>query len=129
MREQSLWRKTGRLSRACCCGVGGVALAPGALVALAACGCQAGEGASGAAPQEKRPVTLTIDNDWTQGDRLTVVKAWLERANKVHPHIKTELRENADTQEKTIALFCPFFAEQQGDPGSPRPAHGAGVCS
>jgi multiple sugar transport system substrate-binding protein len=111
VREQSLWRKTRRLSRAALLRVGGVALAPGAMVALAACGGQAGEGAQGAS-QEKRPVTLTIDNDWTQGDRLTVVKAWLERANKVHPHIKTELRENADTQEKTIALFA---AEQQGD--------------
>ncbi|HEX2034337.1 MAG TPA: extracellular solute-binding protein [Chloroflexota bacterium] len=81
--------------------------------ALAACGPQAGGRASGeGASQTKRPVTLLIDNDWTQGDRLTVVKAWLERANKVHPHIKTELRDNADTQEKTIALFA---AEQQGD--------------
>jgi multiple sugar transport system substrate-binding protein len=84
---------------------------------LAACGAPSGGGSTGAgggttgAPA-KRPVTLIVDNDWTQGDRLTVVKAWLERANRIHPHIKTELRDNADTQPKTIALFA---ADQQGD--------------
>ena len=79
-------------------------VAAGALAgsALAACGAPSGggsSGASGGAPgaPAKRPVTLIVDNDWTQGDRLTVVKAWLERANKVHPHIKTELRDNADS--------------------------------
>jgi multiple sugar transport system substrate-binding protein len=88
-----------------------------ALATLPACG-PLGGGTTGAsatvqaAIQAKRPVTLLVDNDWTQGDRLKVVQAWLERANKVYPHIKTDLRETAETQEKTIAMFA---AEQQGD--------------
>ena len=57
-------------------------------------------------------MTVTIDNNWTSGDRLKVVQAWLARANQVFPHIKTELRENAATQEKSIASFA---ADQQGD--------------
>jgi multiple sugar transport system substrate-binding protein len=93
--------------------LGGVGLGALTPALLAACGTTAGESAPGGASQQtKRPVTLNVDNDWTQGDRLTVVRAWLDRANKVYPHIKTELRENADTQEKTIALFA---ADQQGD--------------
>jgi ABC-type glycerol-3-phosphate transport system substrate-binding protein len=57
-------------------------------------------------------VTVIVDNDWTSGDRYKVVTAWLERANKVHPHIKTELRDNAASQDKTIALFA---TGDQGD--------------
>lgn len=88
---------------------------------LAACGQTAEKpGAAPAAPVSTqapatpapRNVTIAIDNDWTQGDRLTVVNAWVARANKVYPNIKTELRANADTQEKTIAAFA---ADQQGD--------------
>jgi multiple sugar transport system substrate-binding protein len=85
---------------------GGVAAA----AALAACGGRSAPAEQPAAA--KRPVTLIVDNDWTQGDRLKVVQAWLEHANKVYPHIKTDLREMAETQEKTIALFA---ADQQGD--------------
>ncbi|MGH2371673.1 MAG: hypothetical protein ACRDI2_26170, partial [Chloroflexota bacterium] len=79
--------------------------------ALAACGPLAGTTDQQSAPT-KRPVTLIVDNDWTGGDRYKVVQAWLERANKVHPHIKTELRDNAASQDKTIALFA---SDQQGD--------------
>jgi ABC-type glycerol-3-phosphate transport system substrate-binding protein len=57
-------------------------------------------------------VTLIVSNDWTQGDRLKIVQAWLARANQVYPHIKTELHDNADSQEKIIAQFA---ADQQGD--------------
>ncbi|MGH2351490.1 MAG: hypothetical protein ACRDJN_07735, partial [Chloroflexota bacterium] len=73
--------------------------------ALAACGPLTGTTDQQSAPT-KRPVTLIVDNDWTGGDRYKVVQAWLERANKVHPHIKTELRDNAASQDKTIALFA-----------------------
>lgn len=64
------------------------------------------------AAQVKRPVTVIVDNDWTGGDRATLVNAWLARANKVYPHIKTELRDNAASQDKTIALFA---TGDQGD--------------
>ena len=60
----------------------------------------------------KREVTVIVDNDWTGGDRATLVKAWLDRANKVYPHIKTDLRDNAASQDKTIALFA---TGEQGD--------------
>ena len=60
----------------------------------------------------KRAVTVIVDNDWTGGDRAKVVEAWLARANRVHPHIKTELRDNAASQDKTIALFA---TGEQGD--------------
>jgi ABC-type glycerol-3-phosphate transport system substrate-binding protein len=91
---------------------GGAALLAGS--ALAACGQTGGEGTAGggAGAPAKRPVTLLIDNDWVSGDRLVVVNKWLERANRVYPHIKTELRDNASSQEKTIALFA---SNQQGD--------------
>lgn len=59
-----------------------------------------------------RNVSLVVSNNWTAGDRLTIVKAWLERANKVYPNIKTELNDNANSQEKLIAQFA---ADQQGD--------------
>jgi multiple sugar transport system substrate-binding protein len=92
--------------------MGAGAVAGGAGGVLAACG------ASGAPTSEqppaaaKRPATLIVDNDWTKGDRLTVVQAWLQRANQVYPHLKTELRDNAESNDKTIALFA---ADQQGD--------------
>jgi ABC-type glycerol-3-phosphate transport system substrate-binding protein len=75
---------------------------------LAACGA-VGEGKPA---ESARPVTVLIDNNWTSGDRLKVVQAWLARASQVYPHIKTDLRENAATQEKSIAAFA---ADQQGD--------------
>lgn len=63
-------------------------------------------------PATRRPVTLIVDNDWSSGDRLKVVQAWLERASRVYPHIKTELHDNAADQDKTVATFA---ADQQGD--------------
>lgn len=66
----------------------------------------------GPAAPVARSVSLTIDNDWTGGDRLTVIRSWLERANKVYPNIKTDLRDTAGDQSKSIALFA---ADQQGD--------------
>jgi ABC-type glycerol-3-phosphate transport system substrate-binding protein len=87
---------------------------------LAACGAPSG-GAAGATAGPKtqapaspapRSTTVVVSNDWTQGDRLRVVQAWLARANRVYPTIKTELYANADTQEKIIAQFA---ADQQGD--------------
>ncbi|HEX2035760.1 MAG TPA: hypothetical protein VHS99_16405 [Chloroflexota bacterium] len=96
--------------RASLLGLGGAALAG---TVLGACGGQTAGPTTGAtAAPSKRPVTLIVDNDWTQGDRYKVVTAWLERANRVHPHIKTELRDNAESQDKTIALFA---AGDQGD--------------
>jgi ABC-type glycerol-3-phosphate transport system substrate-binding protein len=83
-------------------GAGG--LAAGMLLACNAPA--ADQGTAGTSTQAKRPVTVIVDNDWTGGDRYKVVTAWLERANRVHPHIKTELRDNAASQDKTIALFA-----------------------
>ncbi|MGH2353205.1 MAG: ABC transporter substrate-binding protein, partial [Chloroflexota bacterium] len=105
-----------RMSRTQMLRDGAKALAGGVLAACggpAATGSSTGAGDSNAtnAPS-KRNVTLIIDNDWTGGDRYKVVQAWLERANKVYPHIQTELRDNANSQDKTIALFA---ADQQGD--------------
>lgn|GEM_PF-1644277 len=60
----------------------------------------------------KRPTTLLLSNDWTSPDRRKIIEAWVARANRVYPHIKTDLADNADTQEKIIAQFA---AEQQGD--------------
>ena len=85
---------------------------------LLACGGPApGTGTQASDPQgagapAKRPVTVIVDNDWTEGDRYTVVQAWLARANKVYPHIKTDLRDNAESQDKTLALFA---TGEQGD--------------
>lgn len=59
-----------------------------------------------------RAASLLLSNDWTAGDRLKIIEAWVARANKVYPHIKTDLSANADTQEKIIAQFA---ADQQGD--------------
>ena len=80
-------------------------------VALAACG---GPSSATEAPasSSKGPVTINIDNDWSQGDRLTLVKAWLELAAQKFPNVKADLRPTADSQEKTIALFA---SDQQGD--------------
>ena len=93
--------------------VGALALASNAATA---CGAASGGPTQTAtqAPASPAPrnVTLTVDNDWISGDRLTVIKAWLERANKVYPNIKTDLRDVAGDQSKTIALFA---ADQQGD--------------
>lgn len=89
---------------------------------LAACGAQGTTtpqssgvnqgGTQGPAAPAKRPTTLLLGNDWTGGDRRKIIDAWLARANQVHPHIKTDLADNADTQEKIIAQFA---ADQQGD--------------
>jgi multiple sugar transport system substrate-binding protein len=72
------------------------------------------QGASTSAPASpaKRPTTLLLGNDWTAGDRRKIIDAWLARANQVYPHIKTDLADNADTQEKIIAQFA---ADLQGD--------------
>jgi ABC-type glycerol-3-phosphate transport system substrate-binding protein len=79
---------------------------------LTACGAAGGEPGESAPAGARRPVTVFIDNDWTRGDRLTVIQAWLQRANQIYPHITTDLRENANSQEKSIATFA---ADQQGD--------------
>ena len=83
-----------------------------------------GTGQQGPAAPAKRPVTLIVDNDWTGGDRYKVVKAWLERANKVHPHIKTELRDNAGLAGQD---HRPVRHRRPGRPVPARPARGAGV--
>jgi ABC-type glycerol-3-phosphate transport system substrate-binding protein len=96
--------------------IGATALAGGI---AAACGVTAETGSrttttatQGPATPAPRNVTLIVDNDWINGDRLTVVKAWLERANQVYPNIKTDLRDVAGDQAKTIALFA---SDSQGD--------------
>src|SRR5687768_11698596 len=86
-----------------------------ATTALAACGAQGSPQAvatQAPAAAAKRPTTLLLQNDWTSGDRLKIIEAWVARANRVYPHIKTDLAANADTQEKIIASFA---ADQQGD--------------
>lgn len=88
-----------------------------ASTALAACGAQgspSSQPVSTVAPAKPtvRATTLLLQNDWTSGDRLKIIEAWVARANKVYPHIKTDLAANADTQEKIIASFA---ADQQGD--------------
>ena len=89
----------------------GLRHAPGLRRSRAGTGTQASDPQGAGAPA-KRPVTVIVDNDWTEGDRYTVVQAWLARANKVYPHIKTELRDNAASQDKTLALFA---TGEQGD--------------
>lgn len=79
---------------------------------LAACGVPGAAKEGAPAAPSKRETTLIVSNDWTGGDRLKIVQAWLERANKVYPNIKTDLVDNADSQEKIIAQFA---ADQQGD--------------
>ncbi|MBI3971610.1 MAG: extracellular solute-binding protein [Chloroflexi bacterium] len=85
---------------------------------FAACGGPAADGgvkqggSVAPASPSKKEVTLIVDNDWTGGDRVKIVQGWLERANKVYPHIKTELRDNAASQDKTIALFA---SGEEGD--------------
>jgi multiple sugar transport system substrate-binding protein len=86
---------------------------------LIACGGPASPGAttqaaatSGPAAPARRETTLILSNDWTSPDRLKIIQAWVARANRVYPHIKTDLVDNADTQEKIIAQFA---ADQQGD--------------
>jgi ABC-type glycerol-3-phosphate transport system substrate-binding protein len=98
-----------RMRRAQFLRMGAAAVASGTLLACggpaAGTGTPAAGGQGPAAPA-KRPVTVLVDNDWTEGDRYAVVQAWLARANKVYPHIKTELRDNAASQDKTLALFA-----------------------
>ena len=82
-----------------------------ASTALAACGAQgspSSQPVATVAPAKPavRATTLLLQNDWTSGDRLKIIEAWVARANKVYPHIKTELRDNAASQDKTIALFA-----------------------
>ena len=98
----------GRTTRSAVLRTGAGALATGALAGCWAAGAPAAQQPAAA----KRPVTLLIDNDWAKGDRYKVVQTWLERANKVYPHIKTELRDNAASNDKSIALFA---SDQQGD--------------
>ena len=93
--------------------------APAALGAglLSACGANATGGGTqagaGATPSPAaRPTSLLLSNDWTSPDRRAIIEAWVARANRIHPQIKTELVDNADTQEKIIAQFA---ADQQGD--------------
>jgi ABC-type glycerol-3-phosphate transport system substrate-binding protein len=95
----------------------GVTALAGSLAA--ACGAPAASGDKTTAIATQAPatpaarnVTLIVDNDWISGDRLTIIKAWLERANKLYPNVKTDLRDVAGDQSKTIALFA---ADQQGD--------------
>src|SRR5688500_7506401 len=76
-----------------------------ATTALAACGAQGSPQAvatQAPAAAAKRPTALLLQNDWTSGDRLKIIEAWVARANRVYPHIKTDLAANADTQEKKI---------------------------
>ena len=87
---------------------------------LAACGASANTGGSttqpastvAPAPPANRPTSLLLSNDWTAGDRLQIIQAWVARASKVYPSFKLDLANNADTQEKIIAQFA---ADQQGD--------------
>src|SRR5213593_1857941 len=81
---------------------GALALAASVSGVATACGAATG-GTQAVATQvpatpAPRNVTLVVDNDWTSGDRLTIIKAWLERANKVYPNIKTDLRDTAGDQ-------------------------------
>jgi multiple sugar transport system substrate-binding protein len=100
-----------RMTRAAVLRGGAPALASGLLAACAASGTSDSGGAA-TAVAARRPVTLLVDNDWTAGDRIKVIQAWLEHANRKYPHIKTDLRQTAETQEKSIAMFA---ADQQGD--------------
>src|SRR5688500_15361676 len=88
-----------------------------ATTALAACGAQGSPSSQPAATRAPaapapRPTTLLLNNDWVATDRVKIIEAWVARANRVYPHIKTDLAANADTQEKIIAQFA---ADQQGD--------------
>src|SRR5687768_11928099 len=89
-----------RLLRLC-----GGALALGPLAA--ACGGPA-PGSSDTAPSSpaKRPVTLIIDNDWSEGDRYKLVQAWLDIVKRKYPHITTQLHDNAASHEKTHSIFA-----------------------
>ena len=68
---------------------------------LTACGAatQSGSpqaGATAVAPTPStRPTSLLLSNDWTSPDRRAIIEAWVARANRIYPHIKTELRDNA----------------------------------
>lgn len=106
-----------RVSRSAFLRRGGAAsLAAGVLAACGGPGSGTASSPSGAtsapAAPAKRPTSLLLGNDWTAGDRRKIVDAWIARANQVYPHIKTDLADNADTQEKIIAQFA---ADQQGD--------------
>ena len=88
-----------------------------ASTALAACGAQGSPSSQPQATQApaaptRRATTLLLSNDWTTPDRRKIIEAWVARANRVYPNIKTDLQDNADTQEKIIAQFA---ADQQGD--------------
>ena len=84
--------------------------------ALAACGSATGSSSatSGAAATSApvatptaRNVTLQIDNNWTSPpDRLTIVQAWLARANRVYPNVKTELTDLAGRPDSRAAAFA-----------------------
>ena len=82
-----------------------------AVAAATACG---GPGSATSEPpgEAKRPVTLIVDNDWSGGDRLKLVQAWLDAVKRKYPHITTQLHDNAASHEKTHATFA---ADQQGD--------------
>jgi ABC-type glycerol-3-phosphate transport system substrate-binding protein len=97
-----------RMTRARFLALGAGALAP---VALAACGAPPTPGTEPPAVA-RRPVTLVIDNDWSAGDRLTLVQGWLDHARTKYPHVSVELHDNAASHEKTHATFA---ADQQGD--------------
>jgi multiple sugar transport system substrate-binding protein len=104
-----------RTTRARFLRVGTGALAAGTLIACAGPAADSSTRAaatSGPAAPAKRETSLVLGNDWTSPDRRKVVEEWVARANRVYPHIKTELVDNADTQEKIIAQFA---ADQQGD--------------
>jgi multiple sugar transport system substrate-binding protein len=92
----------------------GAALASTVLAACGAQGTSTNQAAATQAPSApaNRPTTLLLSNDWVSTDRLKIIEAWVARANRVYPHIKTDLVANADTQEKIIAQFA---ADQQGD--------------
>lgn len=95
-----------------------VGLGAGVGGTLIACGAPATEGTTRAAATNapaapaRRETTLMLGNDWTSPDRRKIIEAWVARANRVYPHIKTDLADNADTQEKLISQFA---ADQQGD--------------
>ena len=92
-----------------------VAAAPAVLGGAYVVACS-GPGTSNAPPTPAaQPATIVIDNDWTAGDRYKVIQAWLERASRVYPHIKTELREQGSGEPGQARTIANFAADQQGD--------------
>jgi ABC-type glycerol-3-phosphate transport system substrate-binding protein len=83
-----------------------------ALAGLPAMACAVGGLGDGQSPAPAaREVTITVDNDWTSADRLKVVQAWLDRASRVHPNIKHDLR----ILNGNAGALAHLAADTQGD--------------